>query len=125
MIGCPLISEYDDSDECAVVGNDWLSPLSEWIYTNMDTSKYDNVQMLTDIKFNWQSCNSQYGGSYVCSRTLGWGNIGVICKGSSSVSAVSVVEGFGGNEGALGSMAHEMGLLYIAYLSIFSMRFCG
>lgn len=107
---CPLgTNEFDDSDECAIIGNEWLSPLSKWINQNMDTSKYDNVQMLTDIRFNWQSCNSQYGGTYVCSRTLGWGNIGVICKGSSSVSAVSVVESFGGNENAVGSMAHEMG----------------
>jgi len=107
---CPLgANEFDDSDACAIIGNEWLSPLSTWVDANMDTSKYDNVQMLTDIKFNWQSCNSQYGGTYVCSRTLGWGNIGVICKGSSSVSAVSVVEGFGGIDGAVGSMAHEMG----------------
>ena len=103
-------SEYDDSDDCAIVGNDWLGLISSWVYYNMDSSRYDNVQFITDIKFNWNSCNSQWGGTYVCSRTLGWGNIGVVCKGSSSVSTNSVVEEFGGNENAVGTIAHELGM---------------
>merc|ERR1719229_1032227 len=70
----------------------------------MDTSDYDNVQFITDIKFEWYSC-----GAYVCSRTLGWGNIGVVCRGSSSASTNSVVEDFGGNDAAVGTIAHELG----------------
>jgi len=106
---CPLGSnQYDDSDECAIVGNHWLGLISNWVYNNMQSSQYDNVQMITDIKFNWNSCDYN-GQSYVCSRTLGWGNIGVVCKGSSSVSTNSVVEEFGGNENAVGTIAHELG----------------
>ena len=41
---------------------------------------------------------------------LGWGNIGVVCRGSSSVSVNSVVESFGGNENAIGTIAHELGM---------------
>merc|ERR1719474_1466746 len=79
---CPLASDqYDDSDECAIVGNDWLGLIQNWVYYNMDTDDYDNVQFITDIMFNWNSCNSRNGGTYVCSRTLGWGNIGTyVCS---------------------------------------------
>lgn len=77
----------------------------------MQTSNYDNVQFITDIKFNYNTCTSQWSGeTYVCSRTLGWGNIGVVCKGSSSVSTNSVVEEFGGNDNAVGTIAHELGM---------------
>jgi len=108
---CPLGSnQYDDSDACAIVGNDWLGLISSWVYYNMQTSNYDNVQFITDIKFNYNTCTSQWSGeTYVCSRTLGWGNIGVVCKGSSSVSTNSVVEEFGGNDNAVGTIAHELG----------------
>jgi len=107
---CPLGNgQYDDSDECAIVGNDWLGLISNWVYYNMNTGDYDNVQFITDIKFNWNACTGWNGQSYVCSRTLGWGNIGVVCKGSSSVSTNSVVEEFGGNDNAVGTIAHELG----------------
>jgi len=107
---CKLAAnQYDDSNLCSVIGNNWLGTLKKWIYSKMNSAHYDNVMMLTDIKFNYKTCDSKYGGTYICSRTLGWGNIGVICKGSSSVSAVSVVEGFGGPSGAVGTMAHELG----------------
>jgi len=107
---CPLASDqYDDSDECAIVGNDWLGLIQNWVYYNMDTDDYDNVQFITDIMFNWNSCNSWNGGTYVCSRTLGWGNIGTVCRGSGSVSTNSVVPSFGGNDAAVGTIAHELG----------------
>merc|ERR1719333_281674 len=107
---CPLGNgQYDDSDECAIVCNDWLGLISSWVSSNKQASSYDNVQMITDIKFNWNSCTGWNGQSYVCSRTLGWGNIGVVCKGSSSVSTNSVVEEFGGNDNAVGTIAHELG----------------
>merc|ERR1719334_244185 len=69
---CPLGSnQYDDSDACAIVGNDWLGLISSWVYYNMQTSNYDNVQFITDIKFNYNTCTSQWSGeTYVCSRTL-------------------------------------------------------
>jgi len=102
-------SVLTDDDSCAIVGNEWLGMISNWVYYNMDSSKYDNVQFITDIKFNWNSCTGWDGSSYVCSRTLGWGNIGVVCKGSSSVSTNSVVESFGGNDAAVGTIAHELG----------------
>jgi len=102
-------NEFDDSDDCAIVGNEWLGLISSWVSSNKQASSYDNVQMITDIKFNWNSCTGWNGQSYVCSRTLGWGNIGVVCRGSSSVSANSVVESFGGNENAIGTIAHELG----------------
>merc|ERR1719474_2642603 len=107
---CPLASDqYDDSDECAIVGNDWLGLIQNWVYYNMDTDDYDNVQFITDIMFNWNACNSWNGGTYVCSRTLGWGNIGTVCRGSGSVSTNSVVPSFGGNDAAVGTIAHELG----------------
>jgi len=102
-------SQFDDSNACAIYGNSWLGGLSKWINSKMSTNHYDNVLMMSDIKFNYKTCSSSNGGTYICSRTLGWGNIGVICKGSSSVSAVSVVEGFGGPSGAVGTVAHEIG----------------
>merc|ERR1719295_1613983 len=107
---CPLSSNsYDDSDECAVVGNEWLGLISNWIWNNMDSASYDNVQFITDIMFNWNACTGSNGNSYVCSRTLGWGNIGVVCRGSGSVSVNSVVPSFGGNDAAVGTIAHELG----------------
>merc|ERR1719474_1693153 len=106
---CPLASnQYDDSDECAIVGNDWLGLIQNWVNYNMQSSSYDNVQMITDLKFNWNSCDG-WNGPYVCSRTLGWGNIGVVCRGSGSVSTNSVVPEFGGNDAAVGTIAHELG----------------
>lgn len=97
-------SQFDDTNACAIYGNSWLGGLTKWINSKMNSNKYDNVLMLSDIKFNYKTCPSQSGGTYICSRTLGWGNIGVICKGSRSVSAVSVVEGFGGPSGAVGTV---------------------
>lgn len=100
--------EYDDSDACNVYGDDWLGYIATWVYNNMDSSTYDNVQFITDIKFSLNYCT--YGSTtYVCSRTLGWGNIGVVCSGPYSVSFNSVVEDFGGNENAIGTIAHELG----------------
>jgi len=102
-------TDLDDSDYCAIYGADWLGKIKSWVYYNMDSAQYDNVQMITDIKFDWTSCTSSSGSTYVCSRTLGWGNIGVVCRGSGSVSTNSVVESFGGNENAIGTIAHELG----------------
>ena len=47
----------------------------------------------------------------ISTTALGWGNIGVVCKGSSAVSVTSVVESFGGNENAVRTIAHELGLI--------------
>jgi len=101
--------EYDDSDYCSVIGNQWLSDIRSWVGNHMSTSNYDNVQFITDIKFNWEGCPWYAGLWNVCSRTLGWGGIGTMCKGSSSVSVDSFAEDFGGNENLVGTVAHELG----------------
>jgi len=97
--------EYDDSDDCAIYGDEWLNLIQDWMDTadGFDTDDYDNVQVLTDIKFNWTPCasNPDVG----CARTVGWGSVGTMCHGSGSTSADSIVW----EDRAVGTIAHELG----------------
>jgi len=105
---CPLPEhEYDDSNECAVDGDDWLDLIQQWIGNNMDVNDYDNVQFITDMMFDWTPCG--YDANAACGRTLGWGSVGEVCRGSRSSAISSVVPSMGGNSFAVGTIAHELG----------------
>eukprot|EP01083_Nonionella_stella_P002975 8487_1 len=104
---CELSDDaYDDTDLCAINGQDWLGTIQDWVYNNKDVSTFDHAQFMSDLRFKW----SRSGRS--TSRTLGWGNVGAMCRGSASVSDVSVVSEMGGNAHAIRTMAHELGHNY-------------
>lgn len=48
--------EYDDSNYCSVIGNQWLLDIRSCIGKHMSTSNYANAQFVTDIEFNWEQC---------------------------------------------------------------------
>merc|ERR1719295_921489 len=108
---CPLADdEYDDSIECAVYSSDWLNNVASWMRSNMDGDDYDNVQILTDMKFLVTQCSNWDGTKYICEIRLGLGHMFAICSPWYSSSAVtSMVAEFGGIEGGIETMAHEMG----------------
>eukprot|EP01084_Bolivina_argentea_P104443 187014_1 len=100
---CGLASgRFDDSDLCAINGNQWLGTIKTWVNNYMDFSKFDNVQFVSDMKFKWERSGTS------TSRTLGWGYIGTVCTGS-SVTDVSIVPDMGGETNGVRTMAHELG----------------
>jgi len=77
---------------CNINGRTWLSYFRTWISNYKDVSTFDNAQLISNIEFT--------------PGYAGWGNIGVVCRGSSSVSNAYV--GWG-TSFLTRTIAHELG----------------
>ena len=60
--------EYDSSDDCAVDFYDYLNKAASWIAYNMELDEYDDVHLITDMKFSFQEYEWEDGTTSVISR---------------------------------------------------------
>lgn len=79
---------------CNINGRTWLSYFRTWISNYKDVSTFDNAHLISNIEFT--------------PGYAGWGNIGVVCRGSSSVSNAYVGWGI---TYLVRTIAHELGML--------------
>ena len=102
---------------CQINGRGWLSKLNTWISQYKDVSTFDVVHLVSNIQFT--------------TGYAGWGNIGVVCKGSSSVSDIYVGWGL---TYVIRTMSHELGIIsfyvlcfmfYVLQKTIIATGFCN
>eukprot|EP00485_Elphidium_margaritaceum_P010452 CAMPEP_0202704198 /NCGR_PEP_ID=MMETSP1385-20130828/16918_1 /ASSEMBLY_ACC=CAM_ASM_000861 /TAXON_ID=933848 /ORGANISM="Elphidium margaritaceum" /LENGTH=978 /DNA_ID=CAMNT_0049362169 /DNA_START=43 /DNA_END=2979 /DNA_ORIENTATION=- len=87
-----LYSNCQTLGSCQIDGNAWLSTFKAWIAQYKNTGTFDNAQLVSDMEFR--------------SGYAGWGYVGTVCRGSSSVSVA--YEGWG-NTYLVRTTAHELG----------------